>query len=526
MPAPRSTHLRGSATSADSRGRTTLFRGILAQSLILMVFAVFLLTLLSVLLTRSLLESQALLQAQEGGFSSDLLQLRMQEFIKTLLFIDLFLLSLTAVFARRLAKGLSAPLASLAGTMQRLRPGHWNFRRSVHTGDEVEALDAVAADLSHRLRLTYDHLEDEVAKRTQELKEEYLLDRTILERIEYGVCITDAAGKVTRVNRAAASMIGLQPHELLEKNVHEVLHFFQGLSALEGKRHPLTRALQAREVQRWHRDQHLALLQKDKTLLPVMLSVTPLMQGAHKRGAVAIMQDIQEEERVDEMKSEFITLASHQLRTPLSSLRWYLELLTDEDGQRLSREQSSYVEQMKDDAKRMAQLLEDLLHVAHLEGGKVVVQKRSFDLMTFLEGKSKEWETIAAQKKLTCTLSAPKMSLKITSDPVLLELVLQNLVTNAVKYSPEGTAVRVFLEKQRSHIRISVTDSGMGIPSEEQSHIFQKFFRAKNVRTTDTDGTGLGLYLAKSIVQNLGGRISFTSRPGKGTTFTVTLPLK
>jgi PAS domain S-box-containing protein len=503
--------------------RTTLFRRILWRSLLLMVFTVSLTTLLSALVARSLIETGVLLHTESVSDAQSIVLWGSNEFIKTLLVLDLFLLLLAGIFARILARELTAPIKRLTAAMQRLRPKHWGFHRTVRTGDEVETLDRVAADLSQRLSLTYDHLEEEVAHRTQELKERYLLDRAILEEIEYGVFVADAKGSMTAVNPCGTRLLGQQEKDVVGKRAEEVLHFVSGNDILTKERHPLLASLRSHKSFRSRKEQRLSLLRKDGSFLPVNLSLSPLLQGNRIVGIVAIVQDCEEENRVDLMKSEFITLASHQLRTPLSSLRWYLELMRSEKDQKT---QKSCLAQMESDARRMAGLLDDLLHVAHLEGGEIKVEKRAFDAVKFLRQLVKEWQLLAEQKHLSCILSVPQSTVTLVSDPTLVSLVLQNLFMNAVKYSPEGSEIHIGLRRERTHLSLSVADSGMGIAPEEQKNVFQKFFRAKNARKADAEGSGLGLYLAKTITEHLGGRITFTSRSAKGTTFIIRLPLR
>lgn len=449
-----------------------------------------------------------------------------QRFVVTMLAIDASLLTLSLLLALALSDSLIAPLLRLARNVSRLSPGHWEFRRSAHTKDEVELLDRVIDDLTSRLRATYDHLEEEISARTEDLRRQYLLDRAIVERIEYGVFVVDAEGVLRDINPAAAQMLQRARERMIGQPAVEVLRFFREGKPLNDASHPVSQAVHGLKRIHADRSQHLSVLCGDNTLLPVLLSAVPLLSGSRREGCVIILEDIRKETQIDEMKSEFITLASHQLRTPLSSLRWYLELLSGKEGGTLNKEQQSYVSQMDDASKRMAKMLDDLLHVSRLEGGEIRAEKKSFDASSFLRQIAEEWRPVFAKQALSYSLSLPAHPVSLSSDPVLLRLVLQNLLSNSLKYSPKKGQVHVELVTHPHAVCISVSDAGMGIPSEEQSHIFQKFFRAKNARSAGAEGSGLGLYLAKTIVGNLGGSISFRSERGKGTTFTIRLPRK
>lgn len=449
-----------------------------------------------------------------------------ERFAYVLLTLDGVLLLLTAVFGMILSRQLSSPILELARKLRSLNPRHWAFRQSIATGDEVEFLDSVAAELTARLRAAYAHLEEKVRARTRELQKQYLLDRTILENIEYGVFVVNAHGAVVEVNPAAQRILRLTREEMAGKVAAELLRFYRKNEPLRDVHHPIVKALRDKKPVHFFYTDHLTMLVAKDALLPVMLTVTPLLKKDALEGALVIIEDIHEESQIDAMKSDFIALASHQLRTPLSSLRWYLELLEDEKDPRLSETQESYLEQMDHASKRMVTLLDDLLRITHLEGGEIRAEKQEFDIRKMMQQLEAEWQPIATERGLKCAFSLPSRGLKISSDPVLLHLVLQNLFTNSMKYSQSGTEIRVGLVIQKRAVVLTVADNGMGIPTEEQSQVFRKFFRAKNVRRTDTDGSGLGLYLTKMIVENLGGTIDFVSHPGKGTTFTVKLPVK
>ncbi len=448
-------------------------------------------------------------------------------FVYTLLALDGVLLALTTIFGLILARELSAPILDLAGKLKVLQPGSWAFQRSVRTGDEVEFLDVVAEELTSRLRVAYTHLEDEVKARTEDLRKQFLLDRSILEHIEYGVFVTDANGAILDVNPAGARMLQKTREDLLGKPSEQELRFFRRQLPLSDGSHPVTQALQKKARIRLFHSDHLTVLTGKDMSLPITLNATPLLEGESLFGALVILEDVREENRVDEMKSEFITLASHQLRTPLASMRWYLELMGEEKDPVLSEMQQSYLKEIEVGTKRMINLLDDLLRITRLEGEEIRAEKRACELRKLLQDVYDEWKPLAVEHGMEFSVNLPPDPATAFTDPVLLHLVLQNLFTNAVKYSPKGTHITMSIIPDGGQaVTITVTDNGIGIPEDEQKHIFEKFFRAKNVKKIDADGSGLGLYLTRRIVENLGGHISFKSAEGKGTTFTVELPVQ
>jgi PAS domain S-box-containing protein len=437
--------------------------------------------------------------------------------------ISIVLLALSGVFGFVFARNLTGPLLQLAENIRVLKPGHWNFSRSIHTGDEVELLDQVIADLASRLKTSYDHLEEQVTERTMELKKQYTFDRAILEGIQHGVIAVDPHGTVTTMNTAALNILGVPSNECTGKSIVDVLPLHRQRLDYTAENHPVVQCLKDRTAFRASPTMHMSILRKDQTLLPVMLAVSPLEQEGTLMGAIAIFLDVTEERQTDYMKSEFISLASHQLRTPLSSMRWYMELLTDDKEHPLGEEQMSYVKEIEQASSRMANLLDTLLRVAHLDDKGMSIERREVNVVEVITHTTEELQAAAKDEQISLRMNMPPAPLMVSTDPVLLSIVMQNLIGNAIKYSPKGKAesIEISLEEKDGHIEIHVKDRGMGIPESEKARVFTKFFRAKNIQSLSVDGSGLGLYLTKRIVENLGGKISFESIEGKGTTFTV-----
>ncbi len=439
--------------------------------------------------------------------------------------IGTLLLILAGILALLLARQLTEPLRLLTARVANLGPGDWKLRRSVHTGDEVEALDAVLTDMAKRLSTVYEHQEEEIAHRTAELRRQYALDRTILETIGYGVLTVDAKGFVTGANPAALRLLSMDVKNTTGSSVTDVVRIcgHRG-NPLTGK-HPVLQCLSTRSTVRSPASAHFSVQRSDEGLLPVLYTVTPLMEGSKIFGAILVFQDITEERKIDYLKSEFISLASHQLRTPLSALRWYTELFAERKNN-LDKEQRSYLKEMQLSVERMIRLLTSLLRASRSDTDDLHPEIKQVDVRTIARELHEDSEAASHEAGVGCTLHLPKTAVILKTDATLLRIVLQNLVGNAIKYSAHnaGKKVSVTLEQARSGIRFIVADQGMGIPKEEQKRVFQKFFRAKNVRMMDTDGNGLGLYITKTIVERLGGKIEFTSKEHEGTVFTVSFP--
>lgn len=438
--------------------------------------------------------------------------------------IGFLLLLLAGIAAVAMSRTITQPLRSLAGKVQGLRPGAWSIRRTVETRDEVEVLDRVVVDMATRLKKIYENMESAIRERTQELAEQYARDRAILENIEYAVVAVDAKGTVTDANPAVAALLGADALGVRGKPVTDVVLFraHHG-NALEGE-HPALRCL--REGQPVHSSvsAHWNILRPDQSIVPVSCSISPLRENGRVFGAIIVLQDVSEERRLDYLKSEFITLASHQLRTPLSALRWYVELM-GEEGDRLSEDQKGYVKEMGISLKRMANLLDSLLRASQMEEDGLTLSVAPTDITQLVSETDEDFRSIAQEKGVSFSVSLPEGRVTADTDPTLLRIVLQNLLSNATKYTRKDSHVTLTLDSDDGYFSVGVADEGYGIPASEQKRVFQKFFRAKNVRQMDTDGNGLGLYITKSIVERLGGTIRFASEENKGTTFTVRFPL-
>jgi len=261
---------------------------------------------------------------------------------------------------------------------------------------------------------------------------------------------------------------------------------------------------------------------KDGTEYNAELRIYPIAENENVQYFVGMQTDITLRKRSDQAKTEFMSLASHQLRTPLTGLRWGLKMLEKKGA--ISIEQESLVRDLQAATARMAESINVMLQISRIESGKVEPHWKEFKLCEILQELKKTLDVQITQGELTLHTECDH-DLKLTSDMALLQEVIGNLISNAVKYTPKGGTVALASKCIGDTIRITVRDTGYGIPADQQSKIFSKFFRATNVASRIPDGTGLGLYLVYSLVGLLGGTISFVSAENEGSTFTLSLPL-
>lgn len=222
---------------------------------------------------------------------------------------------------------------------------------------------------------------------------------------------------------------------------------------------------------------------------------------------------------LDKAKDDFISMASHQLRTPLTSVKGYLSMLDEGDFGKLTKKQKHVIEMAFDSSERMVYLIADLLNISRINTGKFVIDSVEVDLIELIKSEVAQLERSANAHDLKLKLDLPKTFPKVMLDETKTRQVMMNFIDNAIYYTPEGGEIVVRLEKKKDSFEFTVNDNGIGVPKDQQEKLFTKFFRADNARKARPDGTGLGLFLARKVITGQGGSIIFKSTEGKGSTF-------
>lgn len=242
-------------------------------------------------------------------------------------------------------------------------------------------------------------------------------------------------------------------------------------------------------------------------------------------GFLKVLRDISREKAISKTKSEFISVAAHQLRTPLSAIKWVFKMLLDGDVGDITKEQKEFLQKGYDSNERIIQLVGDMLSVARIEEGRFGYEFYYVDLIEIIKKTIKIFEIKAEERQINIKLEVPKDAIQpLKMDPAKIELVLQNLIDNAIKYTAKDGDVTIRVKPIDRYVEISVSDTGVGVPKEQVSRLFSKFFRGSNVIKIQTEGTGLGLFITKNIIKRHGGEIWVETEEGKGTTFYFTLP--
>lgn len=338
-----------------------------------------------------------------------------------------------------------------------------------------------------------------------------------------GAIATDEFGRVVRINPVGLRLLGYKESEVLGEWFPKVVVALDEtrtpISLLD---RPITKAfLTGKTI-----SDQLLYRTKDGEHRPVAVTVSPILLDGRPLGAIEVFRDVTLEREVDRMKSEFISLASHQLRTPLSAIKTYSHMLIDGFMGELTKPQQKAMDTILSASDRMNELINLLLNVSRIEGGNITLNIKRHSLNQLLHELKKELTLQAREKEISLDFKIPKTDIHVRTDNLIVKEVLTNLITNAVKYTPEGGTVTIRLRAKENSAVFAVSDSGIGIPKYSQDHIFSKFFRAQNVMRTETTGSGLGLYLVKGLVDNLGGTIWFKSEENVGSTFYLELPKK
>jgi PAS domain S-box-containing protein len=371
----------------------------------------------------------------------------------------------------------------------------------------------------------------ETLKSQETSVEEKLKAEMIIENIDEGVVALSASGKIVLASHAGENLLGWKSGQLVGKNFFDAIPMVDAAGKpVKNSKRPMWLALNEKKSTK----RPATYLRRDKSALAVDITSKAIVVDGKVRGAIGTFRDITEESAIDRAKSEFVTLASHQLRTPISAIAWMSELLMHGDAGKLKTEQADYVQQIYHSNKRMAALVDAMLTTSSLELGSLPIRPEPVDLPRLCRQILEQLlDTLPADKILHIKEHYDPALPTESLDPNVMKTILQNLITNAFKYTPKNGTVTITIKKSNEKLNdspgdnllIEVADTGMGVPIDEQSKIFTKLFRATNVKHQDTDGTGLGLYIVKTITEYVGGKIRFESEEGKGSTFSVLLPL-
>jgi PAS domain S-box-containing protein len=319
--------------------------------------------------------------------------------------------------------------------------------------------------------------------------------------------------RLSLINPEAESFFNVQAKDLIGKPLSE-------LGALPNLQ-PLIKLLEEETDKIFRKE----IMIKENLILEV--SAIPILREEKRAGILVILHNISRDKVIEKMKSEFVSLTAHQLRTPLSAIKWTLRMFMEGDLGKISKEQKEFIEKTYFSNERMIKLINDLLNVTRIEEGRYLYKTVLKDFEPVVQFMVNLYKEEAEKRNLKLKFKKPEETLPwVMLDVEKIKLAIQNLIENAMKYTPKGGLVTISLKHDKKEVELSVQDNGVGIPEDQQERVFTKFFRGANVVRMDTEGSGLGLFITKNIVEAHGGKIWFESKKDKGATFYFTLPVK
>lgn len=360
-----------------------------------------------------------------------------------------------------------------------------------------------------------------------ELVKEKTKSDAFIQAIGDGVIVINKHGKITYINDAGQKMLGYPLKDIIGNDCGHICSHHPGIRPNTPKdKCPTVLARESHHTITKTLKDNYYYTRADGSHFPVYISTSPLYIDDKYDGGILIFRDISEEKDIDRMKSEFISLSSHQLRTPITGINWLTEALLEKGTKNLSPDQRKMIEDIHTSNQQMISLVNLLLTVARLDMGTFPVEPIMIDIKNICKSTIKELENKMEEKNIKIETTCSYGLEKYKADPRIMEIIFQNLLSNAVKYTKNNSTIIVKGRLVKNELIISFSDHGIGIPKEQQSKIFTRLFRANNAQTVDTVGVGLGLYITKAVVEAVGGRLWFKSRVNVGTTFFVALPSK
>jgi len=464
--------------------------------------------------------------------------------------VFLFMVFLSALITFFLSDLLTRPILDLSDVAENIARGDLTKRADVKSDDEVGQLSRSFNTMADSLLEAKMEVDLKVEKQTEEImkqkeilevrqrailniledieeekhKTEQEKDRldTILYSIGDGVFVIDKDYKITIFNQIASDISGFSAEEATGKRYDEILKFvFEKDKKVNDEF--IKRVFETGEMSGL--SNHTLIIRKDGSEVSVDDSAAPLRDtDGNIIGCVVVFRDVTKERLVDQMKTDFISVASHQLQTPLTGIRWLTEAFAKKE--KLTERGKEYILGIQNTTKNLSALISLLLNASRIEGGSVSVTPKEFDLVAFINEEKREWMPLSIKNKVDLSFEDCPEEMIVFTDENILRNIFQSLISNAIEYTKEGGKVSVSLMRGKGTFTLIFKDTGIGIPKEDQPKIFSKFVRGSNAQAWKTNGTGLGLFTTKHSAGILGGKIWFESEENVGSTFYIELPIK
>ncbi len=375
-------------------------------------------------------------------------------------------------------------------------------------------------------------LEKKVEEKTGELNQTKVHIETVIENLTSGLIEYDSDFTVMRINYAAEEILGLERGAVIGKKITPEDTIKSELESLARVSYPgLVPGVRklSKEVSGLNAAEVHEILIRYPFEKELQVITAPIIspQTGEMHGFIKVIRDITREKMISKSKSEFISIAAHQLRTPLSAVKWAMKLVIDGDMGPLNPEQAQFLNRGYETNQKMISLVNDLLNVARIEDGRFGYSFKESNIMEVINMIINSSKLASRERSVEVVLinNAPDIK-PFVFDAEKMALAIQNLLDNALKYTNPGGKVTMEVFVEGDYLKMKVVDTGVGVPKNQLSRLFSKFFRAENVIHMQTSGSGLGLFIVKNIIVRHGGDITVESEEGKGTTFTLIIPMK
>lgn len=413
---------------------------------------------------------------------------------------------IAVLVALSFAKRVSAPLSATAALAERIAKGDYETAvEPVEGADEIARLSEAIATMNRQLE---ERLQTITADRNQVL--------AILGGMVEGVVAIDRDERVVHMNSVAARLLGANPGEVEGRRIWEVTRVL-----------PVCEILDSARASGEPRSGSCALIPAGDVArgqVEIELRAAGLRDGSGElAGAVLVMHDVTELRRLENVRRDFVANVSHELKTPLTAIRGMVETMVD-DPEMPKETQLRFLDRVRDQALRLSALVTDLLSLARIEANEGRGERTLLDLRPRMREGVARFGEVATRKQLGLSLELPDEACTVLADEESVRQILDNLLDNACKYTPEGGRVCARILRLPGELRLEVQDTGIGIEPADQARVFERFYRVDKARSRDLGGTGLGLSIVKHLASSLGGSVSIESAPGRGSTFRVHFP--
>lgn len=419
---------------------------------------------------------------------------------------------LTTIAATLVLFLILKPLDKFVQAAKSLGEGNLNYKLDIRSNDELESVADAFNLMAGKLAFSFQKLEQEKDVISSEKNR---ID-SVLSSIVDGIIALDFNKNIVFTNKTAESITGFTLNDLKGKPIDQFIHLYSDQEEITPKIYCDVSF-----------NQTVTLIGRDGKRAKVNL-ITSKIDGQVQTnlGCILMLHDLSREEDLERMKLDFISMASHELKTPLTSIIGYLSVFIQENRGKIATDELNLLEKSLISSQQLLSLVQNILSVNKIERDQLAVSPQIVDYQAILTKSVEDLQNQAKQKNITLTLNLPNESLpKVMADPIRITEVVTNLVANSINYTNAGGKVDISVQISQVEVTTSISDTGIGIPKEAIPHLFNKFFRVSNTTQQASKGTGLGLYIAKSIINRLGGKIWVESEIGLGSKFYFTLPV-